>query len=81
MDSRLTDWYGWRMTIKEYLASQSLTAKAFAERVGVSRQSVSNWLSGDCIPQARHHDPIRRASGYEITIDGILEPLRRTQKR
>ncbi len=62
-----------------YLRNQEgLSQEAFAERFGVSRQSVAKWENGDSTPDIVKCREI--ADHYEITIDSLISlPLSEEQ--
>ncbi len=62
-----------------YLRNQEgLSQEAFAERFGVSRQSVAKWENGDSTPDIVKCREI--ADHYEITIDSLVSlPLSEEQ--
>ena len=54
-----------------YLRNQEgLSQEAFAERFGVSRQSVAKWENGDSTPDIVKCREI--ADHYEISIDSLI---------
>ena len=50
--------------------SENLTQEEFAERFGVSRQSVAKWESGESAPDLEKTIEIARY--YEITLDTLV---------
>ncbi len=56
--------------IKYLRKQENLTQEAFAERFGVSRQSVAKWESGESTPDIMKCGEI--AEYYEITIDTLV---------
>ena len=48
----------------------SLTQEAVAEKIGVSRQTVAKWESGESAPDVLHAD--RLAELYDVTLDDLL---------
>lgn len=49
---------------------ENLTQEEFAERFGVSRQSVAKWETGDSTPDIRKCSEI--ANYYEMTLDTLV---------
>lgn len=47
-----------------------LTIEEVADRIGVSRQAVSKWESGETVPDIVNCDAL--AELYDVTIDGLL---------
>ena len=47
-----------------------LSQEALAERVGVSRQTVAKWESGESAPDVLHAD--RLAELFEVNLDDLL---------
>ena len=56
--------------IKYLRKKENLTQEEFAERFGVSRQSVAKWENGDSIPDIVKCGEI--AEYYEITLDTLV---------
>ena len=47
-----------------------LSQEAVAERIGVSRQTVAKWESGESAPDVTHAD--RLAELFEVTLDDLV---------
>ncbi|OWQ90300.1 hypothetical protein CDN99_13085 [Roseateles aquatilis] len=62
--------------IKIALAERSLSQAAVAERCGVTREAVSNWLSGESIPRPAKLKLLAQALGLEL---GALMPRPRVE--
>lgn len=52
--------------------SRELTQEQLAERLNVSRQSVSKWETGQVIPEAEKLLELSRT--FDVTIDYLLKP-------
>ncbi len=46
------------------------TQEAVAEKIGVSRQTVAKWESGESVPDVLHAD--RLAELFDVTLDDLL---------
>ena len=51
-------------------ANHNMTQEQLAERLGVSRQSVSKWESGVCLPELATLDTL--CSLFDCTLDNLL---------
>ena len=51
-------------------ATHNMTQEQLAERLGVSRQSVSKWESGVCLPELATLDAL--CSLFDCTLDNLL---------
>lgn len=49
---------------------RQLSQEALAERLGVSRQTVAKWESGESSPDIQHAD--RMADLFEVSLDDLL---------
>lgn len=57
--------------LKRFLAKQNLTQMQFAEMMGVSQATVSDWLSGETNPSIEN---LRKISALtKLSIDKLLE--------
>lgn len=56
--------------IKKFRKSKKLTQEQVAEKLNVSRQTVSKWESGETIPDI--YNCCELAKLYEITIDDLI---------
>jgi DNA-binding transcriptional regulator YdaS (Cro superfamily) len=68
------------MTIAEYLAFTKMSVAQFAELVAVDQSTVNRWMNGKTTPEAEQCDRIVKASRGVITLEKILEPIRRRRK-
>ena len=59
------------MKLQTYLNKKKLTHEQFASMVGVSVQSVRNWISGLKKP-ARHFQDILEATGGKVTANDFF---------
>lgn len=55
------------MTLRK---AAGLSQEALAEKIGVSRQTVAKWESGESVPDILHCD--RMAALFETTLDDLL---------
>lgn len=63
------------MTLDQFLQSKRLTRAAFAEQVGVSRQTLQRYLAGERFPRRRVLRAIDAATGGLVTAnDFVAEP-------
>jgi transcriptional regulator with XRE-family HTH domain len=56
--------------LKTYLADSKITQTDFAQSIGVSQPTVSDWLSGEIRPSIDNLIAISRATG--ISIDELV---------
>ncbi len=56
--------------IKKFRKSKKLTQEQVAEKLNVSRQTVSKWESGETIPDI--YNCCELAKLYEITVDDLI---------
>ena len=54
------------MTFKDALNDSGFSARQFAKLLGVSRQAVYLWLSGNAIPNSEHLKAIRIIFGNKV---------------
>jgi DNA-binding XRE family transcriptional regulator len=59
------------MTIPEYLKKHKLSQGQFARKIGVYRQSVSQWLDKRNYPNRKTAQKIERLTDAEVTIQDI----------
>lgn len=59
------------MPLDEYLTRQGKSIQGFAKEVGVSRQSLHNYLNGRTVPTGKVARMIVRASDYQITLEDL----------
>lgn len=57
------------------LERHNLTRSGFAERTGLSKKAVDNWMQGDCVPSLSKALLICYANGWKLSelIGGILD--------
>ena len=66
--------------IRSYRKKNGLTQEEFAERLGVTYQSVSGWENGATYPDLELIPSISELLG--ITVDGLLGmPMRERERR
>ena len=58
------------MLLKEILKSKGIKQKWFANKIGVSEVTVSNWCSGKSIPKKEHLQKISEL--LEVPINSII---------
>ena len=56
-------------------AQNSVTQEQLAEQLGVSRQSVSKWESGNSFPEME--TLLRICDLYSVNLDALLDSMRR----
>lgn len=57
--------------IKKYRGELNLSQEAFAEKVFVSRQTISNWETGKNYPDI--HSLLRMSEVFDISVDVLLK--------
>ena len=60
------------MTIPEYLKREGLSRRAFAERMGVSPSSLTDWLEHGAVPDGESIRKVVRGSRGEIAANDLL---------
>jgi DNA-binding transcriptional regulator YiaG len=60
------------MTLNDYLHFNPETVTAFANRLGVSRQTVHNWIAGKAFPRAAAIRRIIVETKGEVSADDFL---------
>lgn len=63
---------GVAMKLADYLAQEDLTADAFAESIGTSRESVRRYISGERIPDRKIMLKIALATGCKVTANDFF---------
>lgn len=56
--------------LKDILEDNDMTQKAFAEKIGVTESTVSNWVTGKTEPSMS--DLIRTATLFKVSIDKLI---------
>lgn len=56
--------------LKDILEDNDMTQKAFAEKIGVTESTVSNWVTGKTEPSMS--DLIRAATLFKVSIDKLI---------
>ena len=54
-----------KMNLKKWMAVKDLTVVEFAEKVGVSAQTVTNWRKGYTIPNGKYIPIIEQILGIK----------------
>lgn len=62
------------MRLSDYIAELKISDAAFAERIGVSRQALSRYLSGDRRPDWAVLNRIVQATDGHVTPNDFLDP-------
>lgn len=62
------------MTLKEWLAAENITQKAFAERIQRSTATVSRLVNGNDLPSRETAIRIHRETGGPGDADGFSRP-------
>ena len=52
--------------LKQLLQEQGYTQEAFADLIGVSRESVKNWIRGKCRPGLKMTNKIADTLGIDV---------------
>lgn len=66
--------------IKKYRNEKGLSQEELAQKIYVSRQSISNWESGKCYPDI--NSLVLMSSLFDITLDQLIKgDLNRMQKQ
>jgi transcriptional regulator with XRE-family HTH domain len=60
------------MELRQYLKDKKLSVVELANRIGVSRQAVYGWLTGQYRPTYRHALLLHRISGGTLSIHGLM---------
>ena len=60
------------MTLGEYLEQSSTSRRQFADRIGVSYETVRRYLSGDRIPDRAIMAKIALATGCKVTANDFF---------
>lgn len=60
------------MTLQEYLREAQLTRAQFADRVGVSYETVRRYLNGTRIPDRNTMAKIALATGCKVTANDFF---------
>ena len=61
------------MTLKDYLAQQDISLKAFGDRCGLSAPTILRARDGINIPSPRTLEAIVRATGGAVTINDLIQ--------
>ena len=61
------------MKLKTYLKRRKLTAKAFAKQIGITRQAVHYYVTGQRTPQLGIAIDIVKATNGEVTLRDLLD--------
>src|SRR3954468_6832262 len=61
------------MTLAEFLRASGLSQRALARRLDVSDSTVSKWLHGRILPDARRLAELERLSGGQVTAADFLQ--------
>lgn len=64
------------MQLEVYLESRNFEQKEFAEMVGISVASISNYLSGRRKPSLEIGRKIEQVTNGKVTIDDLIENWR-----
>lgn len=68
------------MTFKELLKSKDMTASRLSRKIGVSRESVGNWVHGRNVP--KNILIIEKiATALETDVETVLNSLSMTAKK
>lgn len=67
------------MNLREFLEKYNITQKAFALQVGVSRQSIVNYLVGRKMPRMDIARRIERATENRVRMDDLIKTFREAQ--
>lgn len=60
------------MTLSEWLKAKDVTTSAFAEQIGVKRQSVHRYLEGERLPRRDVLAKIHQATKGAVTANDFL---------
>jgi transcriptional regulator with XRE-family HTH domain len=60
------------MTLPEYLAEAAYSQAQFARSIGVSKQAVQRYVSGERIPDRRIMGRIALATGGKVTANDFF---------
>lgn len=64
------------MLLKDYLKSQNITAKEFADKIGCSHGGLLKWVSGDRFPRPIHIYKIERETDGAVTANDFQQQIR-----
>lgn len=60
------------MRLDQWLQHHNVSAKEFADRVGVNKATAYRWLDGKSMPQAEHLAVIMRMTGNAVTANDFM---------
>ena len=60
------------MTLSEYLNTYGVSVSELSRRLGVSRQSIYNWMRGTHGPHVKHGLQIARVTEGKVDVLGML---------
>ena len=72
LTTRLSHHYGVVVTLQEYLAEARIDRRQFAERIGVSKETVRRYLAGSRIPEPKIMGRIALATGGKVTANDFF---------
>ncbi len=55
------------MALAKWLSEKDVTASKLALEIGVTRQAVSSWVRGDCLPSAQNLAAIENYTNGAVT--------------
>ncbi len=61
------------MTLAEFLKSRGIKRKDFAERIGVTAQSVARYLAGEAVPRLDVMKAIHRETAGAVTANDFYD--------
>lgn len=60
------------MHLQSWLQKTGVSFEAFAEQIGVSRQTVNRWASGQFFPRPKQLQIILDATRHKVTLNDML---------
>ena len=57
------------MKLSDWMKATGITVAELAKLLGISRQSIYLWLSGDTSPSAKHVEALRVLSGDSLNLN------------
>jgi len=57
------------MKLSDWMKATGVTVAELAKLLGISRQSIYLWLSGDTRPSAKHVEALQVISGDSLNLD------------
>lgn len=63
------------MLLKDYISENQIDIAKFSRMLGVTRQTVYNWMSGLNVPTLINYLTIKSISGGKVTSEDLAAPF------